>query len=192
MWKAAARKRTRRYRARTIEELCAGGKSRHFWNLFNGHRITRRGPTYFTSWTNADNKNYLNLLRNYIPVSNSFVYPALSHYPDNVAPFSYKDFLSVLHSKKKPSTAGCDGIKFDMVRALSDQSRLALLQSIILLWTTNTRGKSHYVINSLSLIALNSMRLKITNFMVEERFVAFLNAASFFCISKTKVDQHVH
>ncbi|KAL9874903.1 uncharacterized protein ACN427_013229 isoform 2-T2 [Glossina fuscipes fuscipes] len=136
-WRSAVRKAKRAHRAIAIKELCGNGNPRSFWNYINGRRHSSRKLSGCAVWNDHDNKKYLDMLKSYIPSVNPITIPSIPFGSISNTPFSLHELMYVLHSRKRATAAGCDGVKYDMLTALSGGSFSMLLHAINNCWSTN-------------------------------------------------------
>ncbi|KAL9877276.1 uncharacterized protein ACN2A1_013687 [Glossina fuscipes fuscipes] len=188
-WRSAVGKAKRAHRAIAIKELCGNGNPCSFWNYINGHRHSSRKLSGCAVWNDRDNKKYLDMLKSYIPIVNPITMPSIPFSSISNTPFSLHELMYVLHSRKRATAAGCDGVKYDMLTALSGGSFSMLLHAINNCWSTNfilsdlrcikivpipKPGKDLNDLRSFRPISLISVFIKTINLMVKERLTAFL------------------
>ncbi|KAL9923766.1 uncharacterized protein ACN2A1_003314 isoform 1-T1 [Glossina fuscipes fuscipes] len=136
-WRSAVRKAKRTHRAIAIKDLCGNGYPRSFWNHINGHRHSSRKLSGCAVWNDRDDKKYLDMLKSYIPIVNPITMPSIPFSSISNTPFSLHELMYVLHFRKRATAAGCDGVKYDMLTALSGGSFSMLLHAINNCWSTN-------------------------------------------------------
>ncbi|KAL9875806.1 uncharacterized protein ACN427_013804 isoform 2-T2 [Glossina fuscipes fuscipes] len=136
-WRSAVRKAKRAHRGIAIKDLCGNGNPRSFWNYINGHRHSNRKLSGCAVWNDRDNKKYLDMLKSYIPIVNPITMPSIPFSSISNTPFSLHELMYVLHFRKRATAAGCDGVKYDMLTALSGGSVNMLLHAINNCWSTN-------------------------------------------------------
>lgn len=140
-----------------------------------------------SKWCSENNNKYLIHLKSQIPPITQKI--DTSVFMDDTHKFSLEEFLAVLEKKKKPSSAGLDGITYEMLNQLSIESKKTLLSALNNVWETcqiteewrkikivpiPKRGKDLEIYTNFRPIALISVTLKILNLMIKNRINNFV------------------
>lgn len=140
-----------------------------------------------TGWDDESNKAFLMKL---VPKNNADCSNSNSFNSSNIhIPFTLNEFYDTLDLKRKGTTPGYDGVRYDHLRALTIEGKTAILNTLNRAWCNNEiydewrkikicpipkKGKNNESILTHRPIALMSVMLKIINLMVKERLTKFL------------------
>lgn len=186
-FKQAVLKAKRQSFASKIDQMNNSPNTKSFYKFMRGCKNFGTMNNH-SKWNNENNLLFLNHLKDQVPFNSPtpFVYSVSQPIQD----FSTDEFLSVLKSKTKPSSAGIDGITYDMVKTLSENSKMSLLSAFNNCWRLceirdswrqikivpiPKKGKDLEIHTNIRPISLIPVFMKIINMMVKERLVAFLS-----------------
>lgn len=145
-------------------------------------------PQFASKWNTDNNEAFLRHLSEQVPNNRQTI--SISIYNNQSANFSMEELDNVLQQKTKPSAAGLDGITYEMVNKLSQDSKQHLLNSFNNQWKNceffeewrrikivpiPKKGKNLDICTNFRPIALISVLAKILNLMVKQRLNDFLD-----------------
>lgn len=181
-WEDTLKNNKRQNWNKRVEELNQSGGTKECWRFIKNVRNRNEPTINRPNWTAEKEQQYLNLLQSYTSssASNTHVNIPFAHNP-----FTIEEFESVLKNKQQTSTsAGADGIKYEMIKVLTNFSKEKFLKALNDQWSTGKvlndwrriiivpipkKNKDLEMIESFRPIALMCVPHKCVELMIKER-----------------------
>lgn len=190
-WKLAVLNAKRESFKANLAGLNADPGTKQAWN-FVKNVVGRRKIGATSSWNAENNEAYLKFLKEQVPCDDDVA--VMDLVCPRAVKFEYEDFERVLNGKRKASAGGCDGITYDMIKALPDISKSVLFTALNNCFANNLirdgwrrikivpvpkPGKDLKDYRNFRPISLIAVFLKMINLMVKDKVACFLEAMGF-------------